>query len=125
MNKIQMEIWGRQFNVDVYYKNFQGNEITQYQKDSYTEFIDAYDEIEKSKNKIIDYIEEYYSENLLEEKVENIFKYVIPKTIYIPKEEKKRIVALLCDFKFDIEHGLAIIFENEKFNEIVTQDEIL
>lgn len=125
MNKIQMEIWGRQFNVDVYYKNFQGNEITQYQKDSYTEFIDAYDEIEKSKNKIIDYIEEYYSENLLEEKVENIFKYVIPKTIYIPKEDKKRIVALLCDFKFDIEHGLAIIFENEKFNEIVTQDEIL
>ena len=34
--------------------------------------------------------------------------------IYIPKEEKQRVCALLCDFKFDIEHGLALVFENEK-----------
>lgn len=125
MSKIQMEIWGRQFNIDIYYKKFQGKEITGNQKETYAKFIAVNDVIEKSKSEVIAYIENKYSEYLPEEKIENIFKYVIPKTLYVPKENKKRVVILLCDFKFDIEHGLAVVYENERFKEIVSQDEVL
>lgn len=80
------------------------------------------DEAEKS---LLSYIEKNYKNDLTENKIENIFKYVIPKTIFLPRTVKVRTVALLCDFKFDIEHGLAVVFENEKFKEVVSQDEVL
>ena len=58
------------------------------------------------------------------ETIENIFKYVMPKSIFVPREEK-RIVAVLFDFRFDMEHGMAIVFENEKFSTIGSEDIIL
>ena len=122
MSKVKMEIWGREFNLEVFYKNYKGKEITDNQIASYEKFITADDAIEKSKKKLIAYIEENYEEV---GKIENIFKYVIPKMVYIPRGEKQRKCALLCDFKFDMEHGLALVFENEKFKEVVSQDDIL
>ena len=122
MSKVKMEIWGREFNLEVFYKNYKGKEITENQKLSYEKFILDTDAIDKSKKKLVAYIENNYKEA---GKVDNIFKYVIPKMIYIPKEEKQRVCALLCDFKFDIEHGLALVFENEKIKEVVSQDDIL
>ena len=122
MSKVKMEIWGREFNLEVFYKNDKGKEITENQIASYEKFIAADDAIEKSKKKLIAYIEENYEEA---GKIENIFKYVIPKMVYIPREEKQRKCALLCDFRFDMEHGLALVFENEKFKEVVSQDDIL
>ena len=38
---------------------------------------------------------------------------------------KERVVAVMCDFKFDMENGLAIVFENEKFKEVGYQDLVL
>lgn len=122
MSKVKMQIWGRDFNLEVFYKNYKGKEITENQKLTYEKFISADEAIEKSKKKIIAYIEDNYGEV---GKIENIFKYVIPKVLYISREEDQRKCALLCDFKFDIEHGIAIIFENEKFEEIASQDDIL
>lgn len=121
MNKVKLEIWGREFNLEVFYKNYKGKEITDNQIASFEKFIVADDAIEKSKENLIAYIEENYEAG----KIENIFKFVIPKMIYIPREEKQRKCALLCDFKFDMEHGLALVFENEKFKDVVSQDDVL
>ena len=121
MSKVKMEIWGREFNLEVFYKNYKGKEITENQIASYEKFIASDDAIEKSKKKLIAYIEANYEAG----KIENIFKFVIPKMVYIPREEKQRKCALHCDFRFDIEHGLALVFENEKFKEVVSQDDIL
>ncbi len=122
MSKVKMEIWGRECNLEVFYKNYKGKEITDNQKASYDKFIGSKDAIDKAKIKLTSYIEDNYKEA---GKIENVFKYVIPKMIYIPREEKHRICALLCDFKFDMEHGLALVFENEKFKEVISQDDIL
>ena len=54
--------------------------------------------------------------------VDNIFKYVMPKNIYVPRNLKKRVVAIMCNYKFDTEHGIAVVFENEQFKEIGAQD---
>lgn len=125
MSKIKMNIWGRDFNLEVYYKKYQGEEVTETQKDSYENFIEAGTEIEQSLRKLTSYIEKEYGTQLQEKKIENIFKYVIPKIIFIPNNCEKRTVALLCNFKFDNEHGLALVYENEKLIDIVLQDEIL
>ena len=122
MSKVKMEIWGREFNLEVFYKNYKGKDITENQKISYEMFINAEEAIEKSKEELICYIESNYEEA---GKIENIFKYVIPRMIYVARDETPRKCALLCDFKFDIEHGLALVFENETIKEIVSQDEFL
>ena len=125
LSNIQMNIWGRVFNLEVYFKKYYGKDVTEIQKHSYECFINSDVVIKQSLNALILFIEKNYRENLQEEKIENIFKYVIPKTIYIPNNCEKRTVVLLCNFKFDYEHGLAIVYEEEGLVKIVSQDEIL
>ena len=125
MNKITMKIWGREFDLEVYIRKSQNSDIAFLQEKAYNKFMESQSVIDEAEKSLISYIEKNYRNDLTENKVENIFKYVIPKTLFLPRMVKERTVVLLCDFKFDIEHGLAVVFENEKFKEIVSQDEVL
>ena len=49
----------------------------------------------------------------------------MPKYIYIPRKNNSRIVAIMCNYKFDEENGIAIIYKNEKYNNIINQDVVL
>lgn len=124
MNKINMNIWGREFNLPIMVKQFKGKEITDTQKEAIAEF----ESCEKIVNSVKADVENYILENGLKvtgvNEVDNIFKYVIPKSISVPKA-KERVVAIMCNYKFDMEHGIAIIFENEKLKNIGPQDLIL
>ena len=124
MNKINMNIWGREFELPVMIKQFKGKEITDTQKDA----IDEFESCEKIVNSVKTDVEHYVLENGLREtgvnEVDNIFKYVIPKSVLVPKT-KERVVAIMCNYKFDMEHGIAIIFENENLKNIGPQDLIL
>ena len=56
----------------------------------------------------------------------NIFKYVVPQAIYLKRtKDTSRVVGIMCAFKLDIEHGLAIVFKDEQFVKIVQQDALL
>lgn len=48
----------------------------------------------------------------------------MPQALYVKRNEKKRVVSLLCNYRFDEEHGIALTFENEKLKGIGTQDDI-
>ena len=124
MNKVRTQIWGREFELPVIIKQFKGKEITDTQKEAVERLEQNLDIFNLAK----DEVEKYIIDNGLKEKgineIDNIFKYVIPKSISVPKS-KKRVVALMCNFKFDMEHGLSIIFENEKLKEVGSQDLIL
>ncbi len=124
MSNIKTEIWEREFNLPIIIKQFKDKEITDIQKEAVECFMNNLDIVDSAKKNV----EEYVINNGLSEtgknSVDNIFKYVIPKSIYIPKE-KKRVVAIMCNYKFDMEHGIAIIFEEEKFKTVGPQDLIL
>lgn len=124
MNKINMTIWGREFELPVMIKQFKGKDITETQKEAADEF----ESCESVVNAARKDVEQYVLNNGLKDtgatEVDNIFKYVIPKSISIPKA-KDRVVAIMCNYKFDMEHGIAIVFENEKFKNIGPQDIIL
>lgn len=124
MNKIKLNIWDRQFELPVSVKTFKGKEPTDVQKEAAEKFnanTDIFSDVQ-------DQVEQYILDHGLKangiERVDNIFKYVMPKIIVIPKT-KNRVVGLICNYKFDVEHGLAIVFENEKFKEIGAQDIVL
>ncbi len=124
MNKVRTQIWGREFELPVIIKQFKGKEITDTQKEAVERLEQNLDIFNLAK----DEVEKYIIDSGLKQKgineIDNIFKYVIPKSISVPKS-KKRVLALMCNFKFDMEHGLSIIFENEKLKEVGSQDLIL
>ena len=124
MSKVKTTIWGREFELPVIVKQFKGKDVTEIQED-------AVDQLER--NMVIfdsaeSEVEKYILKNGLKEngisEVDNIFKYVMPKSISVPKA-KKRVVALMCNYKFDMEHGIAVIFEDEKFKKFGPQDLVL
>ena len=123
MNRIRQNIWGRDFELAVSYQNFPGENVTDNQtcaleKAQSTDFSESLSDVKQ-------YIMKHYGSELGEDSIDNIFKYVLPKSILIPRNENKRVFAILCNFKFDMEHGLAIVFEDEKYKAVGPQDLIL
>lgn len=121
MIKYTMNIWGRKFELPVMIKQYDGEEITEIQKESIEKFQHCEEVLNASKQSV----EQYILENGLRDhniyEVDNIFKYVMPKSFYVPNA-KKRVVVLFCDFKYDLENGIALIFEDEKLKKIGPED---
>ena len=122
-NKLKLMIWGREFEINIVFQNFPGEEVTSNQQ----KVVDTLSTIdfEQAFAPLKAYIMKYNSEDVGQLEITNIFKYVIPKSILIPRENDTRVVALMCNYKFDMEHGLAIVFENEKYKTVGPQDIIL
>lgn len=122
-NKVKLTIWDREFDLNIVFQNFPGEEVTSNQE-KVVETITTLD-FGMALKPLKDYVLKYNSEDVGSSEITNIFKYVIPKSVLIPRENEKRVVALMCNYKFDMEHGLAIVFENEKYKTLGPQDIIL
>lgn len=124
MIKEKIILWNREFDLSIKYSCYPGEEVTAIQQEAKKEFCSNTSVAMEALGEIKHYIERTSDTEVKAEKIDNIFKYVIPKRIFIPRTDKK-IVAILCDYKFDMENGIAVVFENEKFKEIGVQDIIL
>ena len=121
--KINLSIWEREFVLNIVFQNFSEEDVTSTQEravDSLASF-----NFDSSLDKVKEYIMKYNSEDVDSPEITNIFKYVIPKSILIPRETERRVVALMCNYKFDMEDGIAVVFENEKYKAVGPQDIIL
>lgn len=126
INKIDtFNIWGRELDIKVIYDCYDNEEVIANQIKAYEEFAKISQIIlEEVYKQLKAYCKENYKEQI-EEEFDNIFKYIMPKTLYIKRSVEDRIVALLCNFKFDTEHGLAVVIKNEEVVNIGNQDIIL
>lgn len=124
MSKVKLEIWGRTFELSVIYDKCTGEEILESQKSAAEVFFEAapYDQ---AKSKVEKYIAKQNKDKLPQTGVDNIFKYVMPKSIYVLRDSKVGDVAILCNYKFDMEHGLALIFSKGTLKSIDAQDSVL
>lgn len=125
MNKAKIKIWDREFELEVIYDCYSDEKVTSNQLESLESFIKSETEIADSLDKVKGYCLLNNKQEIGSDEIENIFKYVAPKYIYVPREEKKHVVSVMCNYRFDTENGIAIIFENEKFLKIGKQDIIL
>lgn len=125
MNKISIQIFGREFNLPIEYEHYSNQEILLIQKEAAENLSNAELEIAKAKKYIEEYCLAHNKNNFLSNDIDNIFKYVMPKYLLVKREMNSRVVAIMCNYKFDMEHGIAIVFKNEMFSKIVSQDIIL
>lgn len=125
MNKIKIMLWGREFNLDITYDCYSNEKILKSQETAVQDFSKAVESIDSSLEEVKKYCLSINKEEIGSEVIENIFKYVAPKYLFVPRDEKKQVVAIMCNYKFDTESGIAIVFENGKFKTICKQEIML
>ncbi len=125
MSKCKINIWGRTFELNVVYECYPGEEVLESQKEAFAMFEDNPKEIAESLEAVKEYVYKTNSGQLAGGDIENIFKYVMPKSIFVPHTKKHYIVAIMCNYKFDMEHGVAIVFEEGKLKTVGAEDIVL
>ncbi|MGI6019766.1 MAG: DUF6985 domain-containing protein [Marvinbryantia sp.] len=125
MNNIKIKLWGREFNLDIIYDCYSNEKVLESQEKAAQSFPGMSDEIESSLEHIKAYCLSNNKGEIGAESIDNIFKYVAPKYLFIPRDEKNQVVALMCNYKFDPESGIAVVFENGKLIKIGKQEIIL
>ena len=122
---VKLNIWNREFFLSVIYDCYKGEKITNKQIDAFEFFLKHSEWIDSSKSKV----EAYCSSSVLEdeenEKKDNIFSYVKPDCIFVKRDEKHPRVAIMCKYRYDPEHGLAIVFSKDGEVTVGSQDLIL
>ena len=124
MNKQEIVIWGRELSLDIIYDCYPDEDVLDVQKEALQCILAMPTVIEESRNDVKSYIQKNNAD-LIGGVIDNIFNYVKLKALFIPRNKEHRIVTILCDYKFDPEHGIAIVFENEKLKSVGIQDIIL
>ncbi|MDY4579081.1 MAG: hypothetical protein SO471_14270 [Anaerobutyricum hallii] len=120
MNKVRVTVWGRPFNLSVIYDCYENESIQRGQSEALENFIRESDVLITALEPIKKYCLDDERCNEVS-KIDNIFKFVIPTAIFVKRIKKDAEIVLLCDYKFDLEHGLAIIFKNNRFVGITEQ----
>lgn len=125
MNKLKLNLWGREFDLDITYDCYSGETILETQRAAVKALAKMTEELDSSLDDIKAYCLSQNKEEIGGDVIENIFKYVIPKYLFVPRSENKEIISIMCNYKFDPESGIAIVFENKKLKEIGKQEIIL
>ncbi|MFC2706458.1 MAG: DUF6985 domain-containing protein [Olsenella profusa] len=125
MSSITKEIWGRELKLEIYPEG--GKAPTDEQSLALERILATWDAVECAAPALREYCakEKYCARDSDGKDADNVFHYVIPRHLFLPRMQKERTVALMCDCRFEPEHGLALVFENEKLKEVGTQDIIL
>lgn len=118
-------IWGREHSLPIVYDCYEGESVSQEQIDSLRVFIGHSDWIDKAKIRVEAYCRECVDEDDKNQKKDNIFSYIKPESIFIKRDKHHPRVALMCKYRYDPEHGLAVVFASDGGITVGSQDIIL
>lgn len=121
---LDLIIWGREFSLPVEYDCYAGESVTEEQISALKAFASHEDWIQKAKRQVEAYCKERVMEDPQNEKKDNIFSYIKPESLFVKRDEDHPRVALMCKYRYDPEHGLAVVF-NAKGNATVGVQEMI
>ena len=124
MTNIDINIWGRIFTCRVKYRCHNGETVTQEQINTFNKFIKQTKAIEVAKYKVESFCRNQVLMDDKNKKKDNIFSYIMPDYIFVDREIEPH-VAIMCNYRYDPEHGLAIVFDANGNVTVGTQDIIL
>lgn len=127
MSKQSFDIWGRTLDLDIVFDCYAGEDILAVQNEALEVFSKKAASIfEIAKEKAEQYCLKNNGEEIGSAYIGNLFRYVKPKAIYIKRTTNNdHVVAIICAYKFNPDDGLVIVFKNEKFSAIGTENIIL
>lgn len=123
--QIELEIWGREFSLPVDYDCYEGEEITEAQIQALKQFRTHTEWIEQSKSVVVNYCKEQVMSDDENNKKDNIFSYIKPECLFVKRDKENPRIALMCKYRYDLEHGLAVVFSSDGEVAVGLQDIIL
>ena len=120
-----INIWGREFSLPVEYDCCKGEKITKKQMAAVQNFVSHADWIEVSKENVEAFCREQVFEDDENQKKDNIFSYIKPDYLFVKREKSNPRVAIMCKYRYDPEHGLAVVFSPDGYITVGIQDIIL
>lgn len=125
IDKIQLSIWGREFTLPIVYECYSGETILKSQVESAKEFVKHVDIINSAKKLVEEYSKSQVESDETNTKKDNIFSYIKPECFYVKREKKQPKIALMCKYRYDEEHGIAIVVDCKGKVTVGSQDIIL
>ena len=121
----KLSVWGREFSLPVEYDCYEGEVVTQEQIVSLNNFVAHPHWIANAKKYVEKFCDDQVMEDAENHKKDNIFSYVKPECLFVRREAPYPRIALMCKYRYDIEHGLAIVFSFDGNVLVGPQDMIL
>ncbi len=122
---LEITIWGRLFTLPVEYDCYEGEEITEAQIQALKQFRTHTEWIEQSKSAVENYCKEQVMSDDENNKKDNIFSYIKPECLFVKRDKENPRIALMCKYRYDLEHGLAVVFSSDGEVAVGLQDIIL
>lgn len=122
---MNVEIWGRKFSLNVEYDCYPGEEITSKQIEAVERLANNLSWLDEAKKDVVKYCKAEVNSDDKNQKKDNIFSYIKPEAFFVKRDDKKSRIALMCKYRYDLEHGLAIVFDAKGNITIGAQDIIL
>ncbi|MDE6708104.1 MAG: hypothetical protein K2K06_08720 [Oscillospiraceae bacterium] len=125
IESLEINIWGREFNLPIEYDCYEGETVTEEQINAVSHFYAHSELIENAKN----YVEAFCKDQVMEDeengKKDNIFSYIKPECIFVKRDKECSRIALMCKYRYDLEHSLAVVFSADGEITVGIQDIIL
>ena len=126
MSGIVMSTWGKEITLEVRFDLLDDERVTSRQAYALGAIFVSWGAV----NAALDAVKSYCLENdgnmLASEcgtaRIDDIFDVVEPYSLFVVRDNSKRSVALMCHYRLDPEHGLALLFENERLTKIGPED---
>lgn len=124
-NTLKITIWERDFVLPVEFEYYDEEVETKEQLEALKKFDSHHEWITDAKG----FVEKFCLEKVQEDeenlKKDNIFSYVKPEYVFVKRDKKNARVALMCKYRYDLEHGLAVVFASDGSVSVGLQDIIL
>ena len=118
-------IWGREFLLPIVYDCLSDGVINEGQTKAVDRLIKHPEWIEMSKICVENYCRDSVMEDDKNLKKDNIFSYIKPQRLFVKRSKKNPNIAIMCNYRYDPEHGLAIVFSHDGQVTVGIQDIIL
>lgn len=111
--------------MPVEYDCYADEEVTEKQLRAVENFANCPEQINSSKEKVEAFCHDQLIADDGNENKGNIFTYVKPEYVFVKRDSFSPRVALMCRYRYDPEHGLAVVFQQDGNIVVGLQDIIL
>ena len=125
IESLETTIWGRKFTLPIEYDCYEGEEVTKAQIQALKNFRSHTEWIEKSRSIVEKYCREQVMSDEENTKKDNIFSYIKPECLFVKRDKENPRIAMMCKYRYDLEHGLAVVFSSDGEVTVGMQDIIL
>ena len=115
-----VRIWNKQFELELIYDCYEGEEVLDGQVKALDSFLSSNDSYEDFLLNVKEYCKEH--DGIVISDDSKLFSFVIPRYLFVTRDSK---VSIMCDYRCDMEHGIAVVFKDGKVDQIGIQDIVL